>query len=222
MKLSKRLYSCVTYTKGFHNLADIGTDHAYLPIYAIENGFVFKAQAIDNKEGPFVIAYSNIKKAGLQERIEVKKADGISKIDDDTDVVVISGMGGILITKILSNHEIKNIKRLILQPNSDSYDVRKKIMELGFYISDELIFVDSNKYYEVIVADKGDMSYNELELLFGPINVKHKPYYFVQKYQKEKENLEKILTNDLDKTSKIKILARIKLIEEALSWMESK
>ena len=69
MKLSKRLSLCAKYTKGFTNLADIGTDHAMLPIHAIRKGYVSKAQAIDNKQGPFVVAYGNIKDARLEDKI---------------------------------------------------------------------------------------------------------------------------------------------------------
>ena len=119
MKLSKRLSLCAKYTEGFINLADIGTDHALLPITCIQSGYVNKAQAIDNKKGPFVIAYSNVKKNNLTDRIKVKLSDGISEIDDDTDVVVIAGMGGELISKILQKDDKKQVKRFILQPNNN-------------------------------------------------------------------------------------------------------
>ena len=111
MKLSRRLSLCAKYTDGFLNLADIGTDHALLPIVCVKNGYVMKAQAIDNKRGPFVIAFSNVKRYKQEERITVKLSDGISEIDDDTDVVVIAGMGGDLISQILEKDDKKNVKR---------------------------------------------------------------------------------------------------------------
>ena len=68
MSLSKRLLACAQYTDGFMKLADIGTDHALLPIYCINEGYVSQALAIDNKEGPYVIAYSNVKKNDLNHK----------------------------------------------------------------------------------------------------------------------------------------------------------
>ena len=96
MKISKRLSTCLKYTEGFNKLADIGTDHALLPINAVTLGYVSSAQAIDNKQGPFVIAYSNVLKYELNDKVEVILGDGIKKIDSDVDCVVISGMGGSL------------------------------------------------------------------------------------------------------------------------------
>ena len=127
MSLSKRLFTCARYTDGFVKLADIGTDHALLPIHCINEGYVLNALAIDNKEGPYVIAFSNVKKQGLEDKISVILSDGIKDIDDDVDVVVISGMGGSLISDILQKDPVRNVKRFVLQPNNDSKSIRKII-----------------------------------------------------------------------------------------------
>ncbi|MCK5761700.1 MAG: tRNA (adenine(22)-N(1))-methyltransferase TrmK [Candidatus Izimaplasma sp.] len=116
MNLSKRLNSCLRFTEGFKRLADIGTDHALLPIEAIEHGCVLSAVAIDNKIGPFKIAFNNVKKSGFEKKITVLLSDGLEKLDDEVDVVVVSGMGGGLIANILLKHSLKNVKRVILQP----------------------------------------------------------------------------------------------------------
>ena len=156
MPLSKRLLSCVRYTDGFIKLADIGTDHAQLPIHAVQNGYVYRALAIDNKEGPYVIAFSNVKKANLSDKITVIKGEGINKIDDEVDVVVISGMGGKLIASILETDSLRNVKRFILQPNIESSIVRSTMNKLGFKVIDELVLKDAKKYYDIIVFEKGD------------------------------------------------------------------
>ena len=143
MKLSKRLLACANYTQGFNKLADIGTDHAKLPIHCINEGFVSKALAIDNKEGPFVIAYANVKKAELFNKIEVIKSDGIKDIDNDVDVIVISGMGGKLISDIIMTNSLKNIKRLILQPNCDANTLRHSINLLVYKI------IEPNSKYRI-------------------------------------------------------------------------
>ena len=216
MPLSKRLLACVRYTDGHIKLADIGTDHAHLPIHAVQEGYVYSALAIDNKEGPFVIAYSNVKKVNLSDKITVIKGDGINKIDDEVDVVVISGMGGNLISSILTKDSLRNVKRFILQPNSDSEVVRSTMNQLGFQVIDELVLKDGKKYYDVIVFEKGKQSLSSFECEFGPINLKLKPFYFVERIEKEKRNLTNILDRMQEPSHKIGIEARLLLLEEAL------
>jgi len=216
MSLSKRLLACAQYTDGFMKLADIGTDHAQLPIHAVEQGYVYAALAIDNKEGPFVIAYSNVKKANLSHKITVIKGDGIDKIDDEVDVLVISGMGGKLISSILQKDSIRNIKRVILQPNIDSSIVRSTMNKLGFKIIDELVLKDAKKYYDVIVFEKGTQTLSTFECDFGPINLALKPFYFVEKIEKEKRNLTNILNKMEEPSHKFAVNARLMLLEEAL------
>ena len=214
MKISKRLSICLKYTEGFNKLADIGTDHALLPINAITLGYVSSAQAIDNKQGPFVIAYSNVLKYELHDKIEVVLGDGINKIDSDVDCVVISGMGGSLVSDIILKDDKQNIKRFILQPNNDSNIVRKAIVEIGFHIVDELVFSDNHKTYDLIVADLGSVQYTDLEIEFGPINLKEKPYFFIQRIEKETAKLRNVLPNITTESRKKEILARLELLEE--------
>lgn len=217
MKLSTRLLHCANYTQGFNKLADIGTDHAFLPIYAIQEGFVSTALAVDNKEGPYVVAYSNVKKHGLEEKIKVILADGLTKLDDDVDVVVISGMGGGLISNILQASSLRNVKRFILQPNNNSQAIRKALSEIKFKIIDEIMFLDGEEIYEIMVIEKGEESYTNLELLFGPILLRDKPYYFELRCKHELEKYQKILAQVSEPHDRIRIQAQIKLIEEALS-----
>lgn len=216
MKLSKRLLNCAQFTVGFNRLADIGTDHAQLPIHCVKEGFVTTALAIDNKEGPFVIAYSNVKKQKLDDKITVLKADGLDEIDDNVDVVVISGMGGSLISRILMKSDLKNVKRFILQPNNDTQAVRRSLKRIGFKIIDEIVLLDSSKIYDIIVIERGVEEYNNLELIFGPINLVEKPYYFTKRIQSEMKHLNEIIKKVIDPSQKVQIMARIKLLEEAL------
>ncbi|MBN2604440.1 MAG: SAM-dependent methyltransferase, partial [Bacilli bacterium] len=143
------------YTEGFNKLADIGTDHAMLPIHAVLEGYVSNALAIDNKEGPFVIAYGSVLKHHLSDKISVVLSDGLEKIDQDVDVVVISGMGGVLISDILTAHPTRNVKRFVLQPNNEANIVRETITKIGFRIVDELVVHEGNKFYDIMVAEIG-------------------------------------------------------------------
>ena len=216
MKLSKRLLSCANYTQGFNKLADIGTDHAKLPIHCINEGYVSKALAIDNKEGPFVIAYANVTKAKLHDKITVIKSDGIKDIDNEVDVIVISGMGGTLISDIITKHPLNNAKRIIMQPNCDANIVRHSINSLGYKIIDELVILDEKKYYDIIVCELGTQSLNPFEEEFGPINLQTKPHYFLKRLNKEQNNLKRILTTLTEESHRISVTARLKLIEEVL------
>lgn len=216
MKISKRLSACLKYTEGFNKLADIGTDHALLPINAVTLGFVSSAQAIDNKQGPFVIAYSNVLKYELNSKVEVILGDGIKKIDSDVDVVVISGLGGSLISGILLKDNKQNVKRFILQPNNDSHLVREALVDIGFHIVDELVLNDNRKTYDLIVADLGVVKYSKLELQFGPINLKEKPYFFVRRIEKEMAKLTKVLPHITTQSRKEEIESRLKLLKEVI------
>ncbi len=215
LDLSKRLYACARYTDGFLELADIGTDHALLPIHAIKEGYVTKALAIDNKEGPFVIAYSNVKKRDLQDKITVIKGDGIEKITDTTDVVVIAGMGGRLIKEILTKHSTRNVKRFILQPNNEADKVREILSLINYRIVDELVMKENHKYYDILVIEQGPSNLTSFEVMFGPINLKQKPFYFIERLDKEITKLNKVIPNIPTDQQKVSVLARIKLLEEA-------
>ncbi len=216
MKLSTRLLHCANYATGFNKLADIGTDHALLPMYAVTEGLVSKAQAIDNKKGPYETAVSNVQKQGLENKVEVILGDGLSKLDSDVDVVVISGMGGGLIAKILTENPRKNVERFILQPNNNSQAIRKILPEINCKIVDEIVFLDGHEIYEIVVIEKGFQKLSNLEQLFGPINLREKPYYFVKMLTLELDKLHRILEQISDPMQRLPIKAKIQLIEEAL------
>ncbi|MEC9484368.1 MAG: class I SAM-dependent methyltransferase [Candidatus Izemoplasma sp.] len=220
MRLSKRLNICLKYTDGFYHLADIGTDHAKVPIAAVNKGYVVKAQAIDNKHGPYVIAYSNVKKAGLLDRITVKLSDGLADIEQDTDVVIISGMGGITIRDIILNGPRYNIKRFILQPNDNTEALRRSLQSIDYTIVDELVFADKDKLYDLIVIEPGQAEYTDLEYQFGPINLRQKPHFFEQKINKELSYLTTVI-NHLDNPDEHPdLLQRHQSLKEALAWKE--
>lgn len=222
MNLSKRLNTCLEFTKGFNCLADIGTDHAYLPIEAIKQHYVKNALAIDNKQGPFVIAMSNVLKQELSEKVQVIFGDGISKITDATDVIVIAGMGGKLISDIITKDPLKNAKRLILQPNSDSFFIREVLNDIGFYIVDELYLSENNKYYEILILEKGQREYNDIELRYGPVLLKNKPHFFVKNITDQLDYLKKVLPNIVNEEKKKDIEIKIINLMEVITWMDKK
>ncbi|MDD4495682.1 MAG: class I SAM-dependent methyltransferase [Eubacteriales bacterium] len=155
MKLNGRLKMIADYIPQCITLADVGTDHAYIPIYAAKNGLCEKALAADLRAGPLKIASNNIKKYGLTERIETRLGDGLKPILlDESDVIVIAGMGGSLIRDILAT-SIEKAKRasvLLLQPNKAAEALRMWLYENGFIIEQEHLTRDAGKLYVLIKA----------------------------------------------------------------------
>ena len=165
LKLSKRLMCIASFIKDNSYVIDVGCDHAYLPIYLVQNKKNIKVIASDINDKPLEIARNNIKKYRLEKKIEVVKNDGINNLDSKIDTVVISGMGGILIGEILNNKEnLVNIKTLILSPNNEWIEVRKTLNKLNFQIIKEKIVIDNKKMYLIIEAIPSNKKNN---LLFG-------------------------------------------------------
>ena len=167
--MNKRLNACLSYLKDINTLMDVGTDHAYLPIEAVKQGLVKKVYAIDNKKGPLMLAEENIKKYGLEEQIEAVLASGIEALKEDVDAVVIAGMGGKMIHDILNLQSFQNVKRFILQPNNHPQLVRMLTKTNQLKIMDEMIVVDQNIPYNIIVLEKGEQTLCDRSLWISDI-----------------------------------------------------
>lgn len=172
IKINDRLLTAVTYVREGSVLADVGTDHAYLPIYLLNSGLISRAIAADINVGPLEKAKENIQKYGYGEEIRTVLCDGLAKINsDDVDDVAIFGMGGELIVKIIDQASwLKNPqKRLILQPMTHPEKLREYLAENGYMIVGEVLSYDRGKIYQTICAEyDGEIrSFNEFTLLFG-------------------------------------------------------
>ena len=192
----------------YKKIADVGCDHGYLIIEALKLNSDIKAIAIDNKKMPLESCKTNMIKYGYIDNVRFSLSSGIVDIDDDTECVVIAGMGGILITEILSA-DLRNVKRFILAPNKDEINVRKHMLTLGFDITDEKIVYENDKYYQIIVFDKVDKvkSYNEDELTYGPLLISKMEETFIQYMNYEYSKYMRII-NSTD-NGKIEMIRRI-------------
>ena len=139
------------------SVADIGTDHAYIPIKLAQENRINKAVASDKNNGPIEIARGNVKKYGLEKIIELRCADGLSAIEaGETDTIIIAGMGGNLIGDILERDLNKAKKsKLILQPMNAQYELRKRLLQMGFKIIRENLAKEGFKIYNIIMAEEG-------------------------------------------------------------------
>lgn len=168
---SQRLLATVPYLKRGGRVIDVGTDHAYLPIYLIKEDISVRALACDINQGPIESAKENILRAGLEERISTLKTDGLHGTSEFCpDDILICGMGGELILRILSEAPWIKTERigLVLQPMSRAHLLRAWLLENGFSITGETLVLEE-KYYQVLAArytGKGER-YTEEELYLG-------------------------------------------------------
>ena len=193
-KISKRLLIASSFAKKGEFIADVGTDHAYLPIYLYTNKIIRGAIVSDINEGPIDRASKNIREFSCENKIIPVLCDGLSKIEEySPDSVFILGMGGELIANIISNAEWlkKNKTRLIMQAMTHSELLREYLIKNGFEITDEAIVEDS-KIYQITVAEyTGNITdANKLELRFGKINLQRREEILLRAMQREKEILE--------------------------------
>jgi tRNA (adenine22-N1)-methyltransferase len=176
--LSQRLKSLTKYINKTDNVIDIGCDHALLDIYIIKNNLVDKMIASDIHENALQAGIKNIKMNRLSNKIDTRLGNGLEVLTnkDNINTILISGMGTSTIISILNNDYLKNINKIIIQSNNDHYLLRKTITKMGYYISDEEYLVDKKKHYINIVFVKGDNSYTNDELLYGPILIHNREY----------------------------------------------
>lgn len=153
VKMSQRLIAIAEMLKGDYQVdtvADVGCDHGYVSIYMIQKGIARKAIAMDVRKGPLSGALSNIREYGLEDRITTRLSDGLKELaPGEADGLVIAGMGGALMIRILEDagiHEL-GIKRAVLQPQSELSQFRLYLRGKGYTIVREKIVFEEGKYY---------------------------------------------------------------------------
>ena len=178
MQIGERLLKITSFVKQNAKVADIGTDHAKIPIYLTQKNIISYAIASDKNENPLQFAKENIRRFGVKKNIDIRLGDGLKSLKKgEVDTIIIAGMGGGLITKILSDapNILKEISHLILQPMSEGNILRSWLMENKFLIEDEVLVKEDDKIYEIISAVHGNMKkLNDMELLFGNIILQNK------------------------------------------------
>ena len=212
--MSERIKAIANFIYPYKRIADVGCDHGYLIVEAFNKGINF-AQAIDNKKGPLQQAINNLK--GYADRVEFTLADGIEKLCDDIDLIVIAGMGGTMIIDILNAHKEKlaKVSRLVLQANRNLKDLRKFISNIDYQITSETIIYEDSIYYEIIVCEKGVSFYTEDEHTYGPILLKEKSDQFINKWSEIIKRYEDINTEEtLQKALEIKQALHIEVKDE--------
>lgn len=227
MQLSKRLQALTELvTKGLR-VADIGCDHAYVSIHLMEQNIASKVIAMDINKGPLERAKENIKKYGFENQIETRLSNGAQKLElDEVDAVLIAGMGGALMSKILAEKEevVDSLQELILQPQSELFLVRRHIREHHFRIVEERMLVEDGKYYTMMKAVKGEEPYvSEVCDYFGKYLLEHKDEIlriFLEKELNKKTKIYETLQKDQEKhqVRLQELQEEIKLLQGGLSY----
>ncbi|CAL3575984.1 TPA: tRNA (adenine(22)-N(1))-methyltransferase TrmK [Streptococcus pneumoniae] len=220
--ISKRLELVASFVPQGAILLDVGSDHAYLPIELVERGKIESAIAGEVVEGPYQSAVKNVEAHGLEEKIQVRLANGLAAFEEEdrVSVITIAGMGGRLIARILEEGlgKLANVERLILQPNNREDDLRIWLQDHGFQIVAESILEEAGKFYEILVVEAGQMKLSASDVRFGPFLSKEVSPVFVQKWQKEAEKLEFALGQISEKNLEERqvLVDKIQAIKEVL------
>ena len=187
--LSARLACVASLVPAGARVADIGSDHAYLPAALVLDGKIDFAIAGEVVKGPYENAVHEIKDHQLEGRVIPRLADGLAAIEpaDKVDTITIAGMGGSLIASILEKdkNKLTGIKRLVLQPNVGESQFRAWLMHNHYQIMTEKIIEEDNHIYEIIVAEPSvvPFRYSKYELDFGPFLLENKGPIFKKKWQ---------------------------------------
>ncbi len=189
--ISKRIKEIAKLIENKDSFVDIGCDHGYLALMARENGNDNLIICSDDKIGPLNNARNNLKNYN---NILFILSDGAKKIDIQTDVAVLSGMGHLTVIKIIldSIGYFRNCKKIIIQVNQNVSLLRKWLMENDFKIIAEKIICEY-KYYEILVVVNGKMNLTDEQILFGPYLIKEKSKTFINYYCNQIKKLNKII-----------------------------
>lgn len=211
MELSKRLKTVAEAVTPGNRVADIGTDHGYVPIYLVKNNICPSALAMDVNPGPLARAKEHITEEGLTEKIEVRLSDGLKELGpEEADTIVIAGMGGDLICRILNAVPdiLKKGKELVLSPQSEWFKVRHLLQDFNYRINKEWFLKDEGKYYLVLRAEssltrsaapleKGidEKIHGELYYKYGTYLLEEKNPVFLNYLEKESAKKKSILAS---------------------------
>lgn len=211
-------------------MADVGTDHGHLPVYLVSSGKNTGAIAMDVRSGPLSRAEQTVRMCGLQDKITLRLADGLGALQPgEVRTVVIAGMGGALIQKILGDgeHMWGSVEHWILSPQSEIGETRHWLEEHGFSIQKEDMVFDMGKYYVVMDVVRGTMHYpHEYEYTYGSTLLSSRNPVLKEYLKQEQEKLQSIrkklsaLPSDRSKERLEELEQQEKMVEAAQKVLE--
>lgn len=231
MQLSKRLQAVAALVTPGSILADVGTDHGYIPIYLAEAGIISRAIAMDINRGPLMRADQHIRENELSGRISVRLSDGLKGLrPGEADSVVIAGMGGPLMITILAEggHVLPGMKELILQPQSEIEKVRAWLWQSGYATVQEHMIEEEGKYYPMMrMVKETDSAWEgwkrlvpgaaaeELALRYGPVLLSGRDEC-LRRYLEHEEHTLRQIAGNLEEAGGVRAAKRLKEIKKEL------
>lgn len=230
IEISRRLKKIAGLVTLGNRVADIGSDHGFLPVYLIQQGISPKCIAGEVNKGPRESAFKQVQRVGLTDQIDVRLGDGIAVIEpDEVDTICIAGMGGSLITKILTDgkEKLAGISELVLQPNVGEQVVRKWLLKENWELIDEEIIEEDSVIYEILRATPGNgrkpyegKERKEEELLeIGPFLWEKAPPLLIKKWKLELIKQQNIM-GQLEKSNSPEIETKKQVFRQKIAWIE--
>ena len=224
-KLTERLYKIAQLVRENSRVADIGTDHAYLPVYLVNTGKIDFAIASDIGEGPLERAKTVVEEYSAENKIDTRLGSGLETVKKgEVDTAVIAGMGGMLIGEIIENSRyLAQDMELILQPMTADDELREYLIKNGFKITKEVLAKEGKKLYNIIVARFGENEkYNDAEIYIGKLLKEdiYFPEYLKRRIKKLKNAIEGIEKAENPDTEKLERLKKL-LLETEEEFYES-
>lgn len=193
--LSKRLSAIASLVDKGSYIADIGSDHCALPIALFEEKKIQKAFAVENKKGP----YERMKKAIDNSAFPIipSLSNGLSKLPKEVDTVVLAGMGGPLIVRLLSEDQkkLQNVQTLIIDAHNERPFVTRFLEKEGYFLFENIFLIEEGIPYDIMKWRKGrkEIPYTDLEIEFGPLNLRRRPKDWLLALERSLKEKERIL-----------------------------
>lgn len=220
MSLSKRLLSVADFVKEGSFIADVGSDHAEVPLYLLKEKKIAGAEAIENKIGPYSRMEKAIKSSPYADKCVLSLSDGIRVLDQRVNTLILAGMGGPLIERILTQGKGKlgQIDSLVVDAHNERAHLIGFLGQLSFELEDNVFFQEQGIAYDVMLWKKSPdpVFYQEREKTFGPLNLKRKPKEWINYWEMEEKRYTGLLEGNLPEKKRREYQAMVQTIEEAL------
>jgi len=225
MQLSQRLKAVADSVTIGNRVADVGCDHAYISIYLIENDIASFVTAMDVNKGPLERARENITRQGYDNRIHTRLSDGLHEMEPgEANTILIAGMGGALIVRILGEglKSVQKSSELVLQPQSELFLVRRFLHQIGFCIVQEQMLKEDGKYYiiiKAIPAQKQETYDREVFYQYGKLLLEQREP-IVKEYLKRERRIRHQVIEELNHNATEKAMERLIEVQQEMEYIE--